>query len=128
MSNSQHLPLYLKIYQLIKFLYGRISNFPKQYKYTLGENILNLAWQCLDLVLEVNALPNKEKQLKILELSTTFDKLKLRLRMSQELNLISERQFVHIQEYYVREVGEMVGGWLRWSRTSFASNNLNKLC
>jgi len=115
MSNSQHLPLYLKIYQLIKFLYERVRNFPKEYKYTLGENILNLSWRCLDLVLEANISPNEKKHPKILELSITFDKLKIRLRMAQELDLISKRQFVHIQTYYIKEIGEMIGGWLRWA-------------
>ena len=115
MPRPQYLPLYLKIYQLIKFLYQTIRNFPKQYKYTLGENILDLSWRCLDLVLEANALPDKEKRPKILELSVAFDKLKLRLRMSQELNLISKRQFVHIQTYYIKEIGEMIGGWLKWA-------------
>jgi len=115
MSNSQHLPLYLKIYQLIKFLYERVRNFPKQYKYSLGQNILDLSWQCLDLVLEANILPNEKKHPKILELSIVFDKLKIRLRMAQELDLISKRQFVHIQIYYIKEIGEMVGGWLKWA-------------
>ena len=114
MSN-QHIPLYYKLYQLIKFLYQRVNNFPKQYKYTLGQNILNLSWRCLDLVLEANALPNKEKYPKILELSVIFDKLKIRLRMAQEINLISKRQFVHIQTYYIKEIGEMIGGWLKWA-------------
>lgn len=115
MPDYQHLLLYLKIYQFIKFLYERVRNFPKQFKYTLGENILNLSWRCLDLVLEANALPNEEKYPKILELSITFDKLKVRLRMSQELNLISKRQFVHIQTYNIKEIGEMIGGWLKWA-------------
>ncbi len=115
MTSTQHLPLYLKIYQLIKFLYEPVRNFPKQYKYTLGEDILKLSWQCLDLVLEANALPGKEKHPKISELSTTFDKLKIRLRLAQEINLISKRQFVHIQTYYIKEIGEMIGGWLKWA-------------
>ena len=115
MLNSQHLPLYLKIYQLIKFLYGRVRNFPKEYKYTLGENILILSWRCLDLVVEANAMPGREKQGKISELSAAFDKLKIRLRMAQELNLIPEKQFVHIQTNYIRETGEMIGGWLKWA-------------
>jgi len=115
MSNSQHLPLYLKIYQLIKFLYERVRNFPKQYKYTLGQNILDLTWQCLDLVLEADALPKEKKYPKILELSISFDKLKVRLRMAQEINLISKRQFAHIQTYYLKEIGEMIGGWLKWA-------------
>lgn len=115
MIQSEHLSLYLKLYQLIKFLYETVRNFPKQYKYTLGENILDLNWRCLDLVLEANALPNEKKQPKISELSITFDKLKIRLRMAQELNLISKRQFVHIQTYYIKEIGEMIGGWSRWA-------------
>jgi hypothetical protein len=92
-----------------------VRNFPKQYKYTLGENILGLGWRCLDLVLEANSLSNEKKCSKILELSITFDELKIRIRMAQELNLISERQFAHIQTYYAKEIGEMIGGWLKWS-------------
>ncbi|MFA5386510.1 MAG: four helix bundle protein [Candidatus Paceibacterota bacterium] len=116
MSNSQHLPLYLKIYQLTKFLYEMVRNLPKQYKYALGKDILELSWKCQDLVLEANALSHKEKYPKILELSTVFDRLKIRLRMAQEINLISKKQFVHIQTYYAKEIGEMVGGWLKWSQ------------
>ena len=100
MTDYQHLPLYLKTYQFTKFLYGMVQNFPKQYKYTLGENILGLDWECLDLILEANSLPNEKKHSKILELSVAFDKLKIRIRLAQELALISERQFVHIYTYY----------------------------
>lgn len=112
---NQKLPLYLEFYQFLKFLYKTTESFPRQYKYTLGENILKLSWQCLDLVIESNSLPNQEKHPKILELSIAFDKLKIRLRMAQEMNLISKRQFAHIQTYYIKEIGEMVGGWLKWA-------------
>lgn len=115
MSIPQQLPIYLKLYQLIKYLYARKKNFPKEYKYTLGEEIISLSWKCIDLFLEANALPNKEKNLKINELSNVFDKLKLRLRMSQEIGLVSEKQFVHIQEQFIRETGTMIGGWQKWS-------------
>jgi len=76
---------------------------------------LDLTWQCLDLVLEADALPKEKKYPKILELSISFDKLKVRLRMAQEINLISKRQFAHIQTYYLKEIGEMIGGWLKWA-------------
>jgi len=61
MSDYQHLPLYLKTYQFVKFLYIMVKSFPKEYKYTLGEDILKLAWVCLDTVLEANLLPNEKK-------------------------------------------------------------------
>jgi len=115
MSDTQNLPLYLKIYQLIKFLYGAVRNFPKQYKYTLGSQIINGSWRCLDLIIEANAAAPPEKRQKIAELSVAFDKLKARLRMAQELRLISEGQFAHIQTNYCLEFGTMIGGWLKWS-------------
>lgn len=115
MAKNQKLPLYLKLYQFLKFLYKTTRSFPKQYKYTLGQNILDLTWRCLDLVLEANALPHEEKCSKILKLSLAFDQLKIRLRMAQEMDLISKRQFSHIQTNYVKEIGEMIGGWLRWA-------------
>lgn len=116
MAEYQHLPIYLKAYQFIKFLYGMVRSFPKQYKYTLGENILNLAWRCIDLTIEANSMPNNKKYQKISELSNIFDKLKIRIRMAQELELISEKQFAHIHTYYGKEMGEMIGGWSNWSQ------------
>lgn len=116
MPNLDHLPLYLKSYQLIKFLYGVVRVFPKEYKYSLGADVLNISWQCADYVLEANSLPNEEKKAKISELSIIFDKLKIRLRICQELNLISKKQFVHIQTYFIQEIGKMIGGWLKWAQ------------
>lgn len=117
--SKQRLLLYYKFYQLIKMLYESIRNFPKQYKYTLGEDILNLSWQCLDLVMESNSLANQKKHPKILELSIIFDRLKIRLRMIQEINLISKKQFAHIQVNYFKEIGDMIGGWLKWSNINY---------
>ena len=116
MPETQHLPIYLKFYQLVKFLSETVRNFPKHHKYAIGRDLLRLAWNCLDMVLEANALPNEKKHQKIKELSVEFDKLKTRIRIAQEINLISAGQFAHIQTYYAKEAGEMVGGWLNWSK------------
>ena len=85
------------------------------YKYTLGESLLEIAWQCLDLVLEVNHLSNEHKFAGLQKLSLSFDRLKLRIRMAQELEIISVRQFTHLQTVYLKEIGEMIGGWHKWA-------------
>jgi hypothetical protein len=117
MYSSEQLPIYLKIYQFIKFLYGVVRNFPKQYKYTLGEDILKIAWECLDEALEANSLPNDKKHPKIQALSVSLDKLKTRMRMAQEIKAMSSGQFAHINAFYTKEIGEMVGGWLTWAKS-----------
>lgn len=101
---------------MIKFLYRSVKSFPKEYKYTIGTDTLNCAWECLDLIVEANVLPNKEKHAKLLKLSIALDKLKMRVRMIQEIQLISKRQFVHIYTNYIKEIGDMTGGWTNWSR------------
>lgn len=114
MAKPDQLPLYLALYKLLKYLYGLIGNFRKEYKYTLGQTILDLAWETLDFVILANCLPNKEKLPKIRYASASFDKLKVRLRMAHELKLISHKKydFLIIQN---QEIGKMLSGWLDWA-------------
>lgn len=112
---NKNFSIYHKIYQLLKVLYGTIKNFPKEHKYSLGKDMIDLAWQCLDSTIEANNLPNGCKKIKINELSATFDKLKMRIRMSQEINLTSIGQFTHLQENYILPIGKEIGGWQKWA-------------
>jgi len=115
MIKDNKLPLYYKFCQLLKSLYRAIDNFKKQYKYSLGKEILELNWKCLDLIIEINALVDNEKHFEIKKLSIAFDQLKMRLRMAQELKQLSKKQYSHLQTNYIKEIGKMIGGWLRWS-------------
>jgi len=110
--------IYYQLYQLTKYLYGVVKNFPKEHKYNLGNDILSVVWSCLDLNTEANGGSNSEKQAKISELCLAFEKLKIRIRMSQEIRLISAGQFSHIQENYLIEIGQMLGGWLNWAKNT----------
>ena len=112
---KKNFSLYHKTYQLLKILYATVKNFPKEHKYTLGREIIDLAWGCLDLAVLANKSPDDRKKTKIDELSEVFDKLKLRIRMAQEIDLLSIGQFAHLEENYLLEIGREIGGWLKWS-------------
>jgi len=118
MQTYEKLTLYNKFYGLTKYNYRMVKNFSKEYKFTLGGDICALSWACLDLVIETNALPNNNKYSKIISLSNDFDRLKLRIRIAQEIKLISVSQFSHIQENYLTEIGSMIGGWMKWAETN----------
>ena len=79
MTKPNDLPLYLNLYKLLRYFYHLIHNFPKEYKYTLGQSILELGWMTLDLVILANTLPNHQKGAKIGQASAIFDQLKTRL-------------------------------------------------
>jgi hypothetical protein len=118
MDNNKRLPLYQKMYSLTKYNYKMVKNFPKEYKYSLGAEITNLSLVCLDIIVEANTLPNTNKAKKIHELSLALDKLKLRIRIAQEVGVISVKQFAHIQENYLINIGEMTSGWQKWAKGS----------
>ena len=113
---EKKLPLYYKSYQLLKFLYLMVQNFPREYKYTLGREIVEKGWKCLDLILEINAVPNDQKKFLLQKLSLVFDQLKIRLRMSQEVKIISVGQFTHLHTNYLKEIGSMIGGFMKWAQ------------
>ncbi|MBU1088625.1 four helix bundle protein [Patescibacteria group bacterium] len=115
MTKPDNLPLYLSLYKFLKYLYLLIHNFPKEYKYTLGQSILNLSWKTLDLVILANILPNHKKGEKIRQISAVFDQLKTRLRMTHELKLFSDKKYAYIIEQN-EEIGKMINGWLKWAQ------------
>ncbi len=114
-DKTKKLPLYHKMYAMTKYNYKMVKNFPKEYKYTLGSDILNLSLCGLDLIIEANSMPNERKSEKIKELKIIFDKLKIRIRIASEVGVISAKQFAHIQENFLINVGEMASGWYRWA-------------
>lgn len=94
-----------------------VSNFPKSYKYTLGQNIIDHSWEVIDGVIEANSLSNKLKEPVIRSASASFDKLKLRLRMAHELKLINHKKFSFLIGRE-EEIGKMLSGWLKWAKNS----------
>ena len=112
---NHHTKIYYKQYLLTKALYGVVRNFPKEHKFVLGTDIIRLSWRCLDLAAAANAAPNREKKRRIDGLSEIFDRLKTRLRMAQELRLVTIRQLAHLEENYLAEIGSMIGGWRKWA-------------
>ena len=117
-TQNNNTKIYYKLYLLTKQFYRMVKNFPKEYKYELGRDIIWLSWRCLDLSLEANSVQNSAKAEKIKELSETFEKLKMRIRMSQEIRLITIGQFSHLEENFLFEIGRMIGGWKKWARNA----------
>jgi hypothetical protein len=107
-------PLYIKGYKLILYLYKIVHNFNKEYKHTLGVSILNTAYEVMDNIVVANSLPNSQKLTKITEVSSSFDKLKMRIRISHEIGLVSHKQFSFIIKQEI-EIGRMINGWMRWA-------------
>jgi hypothetical protein len=108
-------PIYLALYKLILYLYTCIRNFPKEYKYTLGQDILSLAWKTLDWVILANTVENREKKRYIAKAVSTFNSLKYRFRVASDTEILSHQKYAYIIKQSV-EVEKMLKGWFSWSK------------
>lgn len=115
MAQFSHLPIYIKTYEFVKFVYWIIRQFRKEYKYTLGTELQQISWQILDEIIMTNSLPDSEKRGGIEKISQLFDKFKIRLRFAYEIGLLTDKKF-GIAQKEMEEIGRMIGGWQKWAR------------
>jgi len=105
----QNMPLYLQLLDLLKTEYSYVHNLEKEYKYSLGEDILKITWKLVDLFIEAQT-NHQEKRLIVQEIIHKFDCLKLRVRFLTELKQISLQQTTFINGQLVN-IGKMIGSW-----------------
>jgi len=111
----QSMPLYLGLLELLKFEYRIVKGLPKEYKHTLGENILTLTWQLIDLFIEIQlngSFKTPKKLYLIKSMNTHHEQLKLRIRFLGDLKLISLKQQATVNTHVV-EIGKMIGSWIK---------------
>ncbi len=111
----QNMPLYLKLISLLKKEYLIVHEMPKEYKFSLGQDLLGKTWKMIDIFINIQISPPADKNNKIKlikKINLHFEELKLRFRFLLELKLISLGQAAKINETLV-EIGKMIGSWLK---------------
>lgn len=111
----QSMPLYLRLIELLKQEYKVVGNLPKAYKHSLGQDIIRITWEMIDLFIkaQISLASNKGAKKEAIELLNCNQQcLQLRVRFLAELKLISIRQQSRLNEQTV-EIGKMIGSWLK---------------
>jgi hypothetical protein len=114
MAQYAHLTIYIKTYEFIKLNYRIVRQFPREYKYTLGEELQKISWSILDEIISTNSLSDAVKKGGIGKISMLFDMFKIRFRLAYELGLIKDKKFAAAQ-VQMEEIGKMIGGWAKWA-------------
>lgn len=94
MTQYKHLPIYKTTYTLLELIVKKTKEFPKDFKYSLGEKLFN---ECIDLVIYIykaNCAVSKQQHIQgILERVQVVDLL---LRLSKDMHLINIDSFSEI--------------------------------
>jgi hypothetical protein len=114
MARYEHIRIFQCAYMLTLEIYKTTKNYSKEYKYTLGEKLKISAHELLDLIMKTNSLPDKEKTRYFPLIDFKKENLRVYLRISFDLKLISGGRLKDLNEK-IEEIGKQLGGWQKWT-------------
>ena len=99
-----------KAYDLVLWLVQKVEKFPKSYRFSVGQRLIDTGLDLLLLL--VDAAYRKEKREPLRAAGLRTNALRFLLRLAHDLRLLSESAYAFATER-LDEVGRMVGGWER---------------
>jgi hypothetical protein len=110
---SHTLPIYIDTYKLILLIFDRTSNFGREYKYTLGQDMKRDGINLVRSIYRANR--SKEKRQYLEEFLDNFEILKLEVRLCKDLKLISTKQLAEISKM-LDIIGKQATAWKNSSK------------
>lgn len=106
----EELQILQKTFDMMKYAYPALAQFPKGEKFALVADIK----RCMDVMLERIIEANKKyyKKTTLQELDVEVEKLKAYVRLSYDLGFLPLRKYEQWSGL-VAEIGRMVGGWIK---------------
>ncbi len=111
------IPIVQRAYDFTVALYGYVNRFPRVHKPLLGRELMGLALRLLVTLVTANRRRDKVPELEAC--SGTVDALRITLRLSMRLGLLSHKGYEALSQH-LDEIGRMLGGWLKQSAAASA--------
>lgn len=107
-----------KYVDMAKYVYVVLRNFPKSEKYTMAGDIRAALWEAGSLLNRASDVPNRTRKMAILEKADErLADLRFLVRMGMEMEFVPFAKYENFSKM-VAEVGRMLGGWLKTTRSS----------
>lgn len=103
-------PIVTKAYDLACWLLPRVNDFPRSYRFVLGDRLIHIMLDIVEGLIE--ASHRRDKRVLLETVSVKLDRLRFLIRMSKDLKLLTLNRYEYLARE-VNEVGAMLGGWLK---------------
>ena len=110
--------LYVRAYDLTKWLIERGQRFPKNQRFVIGARLQTATLDLLDMV-SLGLLQREDRPQRLRKADEALARIRIAVRLSRDLGVLSERQAEHAGRE-IAEVGRMLGGWRRRLSVSHA--------
>ena len=91
---AQEIPAVTKLYDIILWFLPQVEKFPRDYKFTLGDRIVENLLDCLDTLIE--AVYTKERHALLRKLNLNLEKLRHQTRLAKDLQALSIKKYEYI--------------------------------
>jgi len=113
MALYDELPVYRDVYALILKVYEYTREFPREYRYTLGQDLKRDSMVLVRSIYRANKAREKREFLEAF--LDDFELLKLELRVCVDMKILSMKKQAELATLMV-SIGKQVTGWRNASR------------
>ncbi len=107
---KEELSIFIKWLEFLKWFLPTLEKFPKKSRFTVTNRMENIALDIVELLIE--AKYKKEKRFILKKVNLHLEKIRILLRISHDLRLISTKSY-NFATKRINELGMMVGGWFK---------------
>lgn len=121
MSQTSHLKIYNSAMFLLKDFYERVPKFGKQYKYLLGEKMINCVVEIILKITEANSENIKSRRVLIIEnILYKIDELFVYIRIAEELKQFKSSS---VYPYLIEKLTDLERQGTGWKKIYLPQNS-----
>lgn len=102
------LPVYKTTYDLLLLSFWVIKNFPKEYKYSLGERIKQEVLELTCLLFRSNS--SREKEVFLTQAREHTETVRLLRRVSKDIKVVDTKKYVELTKY-IESISKQLTAW-----------------
>jgi hypothetical protein len=104
--------IFVKMYDLLHWLLPKSEQFPKVYRNTVTQRLMDAALDLQEALNEAQSLRGQSRLSALRKADACIAKLRVYLRLAYQWQWINHGQYQHVSEMDA-EIGRLLGGWLR---------------
>ena len=104
------LTIYQKHYDLMLYAFPVIAKYPRDMRFTLGQQTLDCLLDIGRLIVRANRERDRRKTQ--WEIDQKIEELRLLTRLAKDLHLLPVKQYGEVNGR-VAEIGRLLGGWIK---------------
>ena len=110
MAQYYDLPVYKDTYKLVRLIFEYTKEYPREYKYTLGQDMKRDGLSLVRSIYRANRSTNKKEYLE--DFLDDFEILKLEVRLSYDMRILTIKHHAEISKL-MDDIGKQINAWRR---------------